>query len=600
MPLNKLEGTLKARWDRLETVYSDFVKEFGSDAASSYTVKQRIPLDLKYTNEYFEKFCGGRPKTYFEALIGNQYGCDDTMIKYVFQDSGKDPADELIYLIDDAGANAAGYNMKETAYGIYKAMAEKILFANLIPQKDIDRVITHMTESRLLRLANGYNCCAATQMLDYFIKNSPNILSYIDNIKKLYPEYQNYPLILLNTAVDADERKKIIKKTFIQKHINRYIKSMRDMDDYTALGDFIDAVVIQNNRIKEKEKACQDILERFFIGMNGERYSFCSEMLTYKKNFDPFFDKYGAYLSLDYLNSIYSDQYTGKNKNIRAYFMALCRREKDIAKKLDMLLQAPKIAEYGFNEILRDLHKEFGENLDGLDNQITKRLIAISLKSRKATLYTWSRYRDIIDTDLHTMINDRPEIFIDFLPDAKYIPPTYWYKPYTETLRDRSFKFELLNPESQEKCRLFSDAMMRRGFILYTNDTGNNIHPRESTHALLFARDFYDYLGSTCKVPTNTETGAEFYKYYLAPFILNEAETQDFLAKEISTLNSYGEILNDAGRHLAGENYSDVLIDLFDKIIIAGKRVLPPEEFELLENSMKYISDSISIIVGMK
>lgn len=598
MPLNKLEGNLKARWDRLATVYSDFVKEFGSDAVSSYTVKQRMPLDLKYTNEYFEKFCGGRPKTYFEALIGGQYGCDDNMIKYIFQDSGKDPADELIYLIDDAGANITGYNMKETAYGIYNAMTERILFANLIPQEDIDRVITHMVESKLLRLANGYNCYAATQMLDYLIKNSPNILSYIDNIKKLYPEYQNYPLILLNTAVDSDERKKIIKKTFIQKHINRYIKSMRDIDDYTTLGDFIDAVVIQNNRIKEKEKACQDILERFFIGMNGERYSFCSEMLSYKKNFDPFFDKYGAYLSLSYLDSIYSDQYTGKNKNIRAYFMAICRREKDITKKLDMLLQAPKIAEYGFNEILRDLHKEFGENLDDLDPQIAKRLIAISLKSHRATLYTWQHYRDIIDAELHTMINDRPELFIEFLPDAKYAAPNYWHSSYSESMRSRSFKFELLNPESQEKCRLFSDAMMRRGFLVY-DDREYNIY-RKSVHALLFARDFYDYLGSTCKVPTNTEAGAAFYKYYLSPFILNETETQDLLAKEISTLNSYGEAFNETCKCVASSDYSDVLIDLFDKITTVGKRILPHEEFELLENSMKYISDSISILTGIK
>ena len=145
------------------------------------------------------------------------------------------------------------------------------------------------------------------------IKNPDMFMKEVDlNI----PRFKSYPLIILNENIEKDTRIKILKNKYKQKDLASYINEIeKNVKSLDIVDDFIEATVLQNNRVKEKNAGIINIMKYLFIG-NGSTY-FRSNKYTniykfaskYKKYFlDPefckmFFEKCLNFQTMSYYRS---------------------------------------------------------------------------------------------------------------------------------------------------------------------------------------------------------------------------------------------------------------------------------------------------------
>ena len=60
------------------------------------------------------------------------------------------------------------------------------------------------------------------------------------------------------------------------------------------LSDFIEATILQNNRVRKEEEGFMDLIKRIFIGMRGE-YFYVENKMEQLSNVKEFIDKYRGY-----------------------------------------------------------------------------------------------------------------------------------------------------------------------------------------------------------------------------------------------------------------------------------------------------------------
>lgn len=130
--------------------------------------------------------------------------------------------------------------------------------------------------------------------IDELISNYPieNPEEFIKVVQKTFPEYRNFPLIVINKNISDENKEKIIKASFRQKDLPGYKAYFRkNLSDLNSLKIFINATIINNNRVREKEQNLIDIIKDIFI--SGERInsndifnriSFATEFKDYFNN----------------------------------------------------------------------------------------------------------------------------------------------------------------------------------------------------------------------------------------------------------------------------------------------------------------------------
>lgn len=83
-------------------------------------------------------------------------------------------------------------------------------------------------------------------------------MELIPEIEAAFPNFGNWPVICTNQNIASEDRISVIKKKFIQKDQIKYLSFIRDnVSDMSMLDEFIQATVIQNNRVKEKIRSSQ-------------------------------------------------------------------------------------------------------------------------------------------------------------------------------------------------------------------------------------------------------------------------------------------------------------------------------------------------------
>lgn len=166
------------------------------------------------------------------------------------------------------------------------------------------------------------------------IKNPDMFMKEVDlNI----PNFKSYPLIILNENIEKDTRVKILKNKYKQKDLASYIKEIeKSVKSLEVVDDFIEATVLQNNRVKEKEAGIVKIMKYLFIG-DGSTY-FRSNKYTniykfafkYKKYFlDPEFCKIFFEKCLDFQTMSYY-----RSRNFREFLSTIimkgCNNEEQL------------------------------------------------------------------------------------------------------------------------------------------------------------------------------------------------------------------------------------------------------------------------------
>ena len=111
--------------------------------------------------------------------------------------------------------------------------------------------------------------------------------------------YVGYPLVIINRNISKEDKISIIKSTYRQKDLNKYTTFIRNnLTDLGDLDDFIEATILQNNRVRKKEEGFMDLIRRVFIGLRGE-YFHIENKLTNIKGKKEFIEKYKEYFTTE-------------------------------------------------------------------------------------------------------------------------------------------------------------------------------------------------------------------------------------------------------------------------------------------------------------
>jgi len=168
-----------------------------------------------------------------------------------------------------------------------------------------DYFISSILKSKSFRVF--MNSGDTNRLLDNTMVNSDSatIMSLFEHLTKINFEYTNYPLVILNKNLDQEQKISIIKQTYKQKDLNKYTIFMKEkLVDLNDLDSFIEAIIIRNNRVKEKSNSIIDLLRRLFIGIRGNNGSV--DFSKYE-NSKAFFEKYRVYFTKSVIENLTSD-----------------------------------------------------------------------------------------------------------------------------------------------------------------------------------------------------------------------------------------------------------------------------------------------------
>jgi hypothetical protein len=233
-------------------------------------------LDNKFEEELMPLVNGGtNGKGMFLSYLEN-YESEHNILKRFNKEERKKIIDKYIEISIDVGFNTISrlkiidgnedYLLEKL---IEKEMLKKILSSDDFINKMMDAAMVKSSYDIIIRL---YNYC---------------------NNNKL--NYQNFPLVMMNGKIPQKEKIKILKETYKVKDVIKYTSFIKEnITDLEDLDSFIEATIIQSNRIKEKDRAVVDLIRRVFIGIRGDNSS-----IDYSKfkNSQEFYSKYRTYIT---------------------------------------------------------------------------------------------------------------------------------------------------------------------------------------------------------------------------------------------------------------------------------------------------------------
>jgi hypothetical protein len=231
---------------------------------------------------------------------------------------------------------------------------------------DCDRV--SIQENALLKDNEEYFISQVfkNNSLNIFLKNNPDqIRKFLDStmtksdfetISRLLEyltsnkfNYSGYPLVILNKNLDQSKKIEIIKTTYVQKDLNKYTEFMKkNIVDLNDLDSFIEATIIQNNRVKEKEKGVIELMKRIFIGMRGDYHSLD---LTKYENKEVFFGKYKKYFTPGVVKMLTDDSVTYNSRGNAVNLITRMFKNGTFEEKIEIAKHSDRIGDALFQDI---------------------------------------------------------------------------------------------------------------------------------------------------------------------------------------------------------------------------------------------------------
>jgi hypothetical protein len=270
-----------------EIISDEFEKEFLKLFRIDNNIRAIDYSSLEYVNKDEIKFI---------QVISDKYFFNEVQDKFSSSEMNK-IIDKLINCMSavDQGKNYLELYFKKIELLEYfiKGMVSRNLFKNLINKEN---------DSYLKEIINDLMTSGTSETI--------KLVS--DQFEKLNYDYTNFPLVITNKNLSSEEKITMIKSTYKQKDLHKYTSFIRnDLKDLNDLDSFIEATIVQNNRIKEKDTNVMDLFRRIFIGMRGDHFS-STEMLKKLENKATFFSKYKAFFTdrvIKNLKAIYEDSY---------------------------------------------------------------------------------------------------------------------------------------------------------------------------------------------------------------------------------------------------------------------------------------------------
>lgn len=282
-------------------------------------------------------------------------------------------AEESIYLFNkilDALVNE--YSSKSyitDGYTYVIDLLKKVANNNI----DYSIIIKNIFEKKLFKAMKlkGENI---SNFIDEIISKSKfdNAEEMIKLIQEQVPDYRSFPLIIMNENITREEKLKALKLVYRQKDFPQYKSFFRsNLVDLNDLDAFIEATIIQNNRVKEKEANIIKLFKDIFV--NGDTSAIFRKTLKHEKEFSIKYSEY--FMSKDFCRKFYNETVSSMSTNgytrTRNYenFIRLIFSHVDTRKQIKALQESKELEELGsgftekFREAYEDQDYELAEDL---------------------------------------------------------------------------------------------------------------------------------------------------------------------------------------------------------------------------------------------
>jgi hypothetical protein len=467
---------------------------------------------------------------------------------------------------------------------------------------------------RNLRITDGIEGYLMSQLIatgsvDVFLKSDASDMArYLDDamlnsnyatVKSLYDglskkegfEYNNWPIVIINGKLGQSQKIEMIKATFRQKDVNKYTEYIRsNMTDLDDLDSFIEATIMQNNRITEKDRNVVDIIKRIFVGVRGKNYSVDMSKFSNK---DKFFDKYRKYfVNPNLINQMAEDESSYYSRRNSVNFLSAMFAKLSFAEKLDIAKNSPRL---GSELIDDDKTKQLTPDI--LNDAKTQRAFCEYMTSKDEGKIR-RIYNNYGKENTLMLIRNNPDVFVK--PVAKSLKISSSNTGWGEL--DPKDSIDLL-------LSLDDDFVSREDFHVNRNPERNRmmgfLKNEENTWRTMGAiSDFYLEKLPGISIVLRSDRLRKALKDKIYKLFFSQLEDEDFvngdLLNQMSSIVSEKEFMAEAGNRIAKNPRS--ASDVIDAVVAKYKEMIGahyPEKLEAISENLDKLAMSLKVIAGV-
>jgi hypothetical protein len=392
------------------------------------------------------------------------------------------------------------------------------------------------------------------------------------------PKYNSYPLVILNPNITMDEKIELINKTYKQKDITNYANFIKsNIKDLDHLDAFIEATIIKNARIKEKEKNIFDIMQRIFVGMRGDGYF--RAKFDYE-NQETFFKKYGKYFNPDNANLfLLGFNSYDQNRNARLFISQVYKYT-----SLESQIELATLNEDMGDSLFENPDHVFNNEIKG-DTEKEKKFLKFLLSKRRYDV------REKLDNFVY-YVNKYPEVFKDYLQNKLCIDSIEsWY----DSKKEVSAMFDIaisLEPEALKYLKFMSDTR------IYNLGASDEIDNSRNSYSKSIDRMYKSYQRILDRIDLLTDKKQKEIMFNL---VFSKYMDEDIVNGEMfSSLSSFlrdESNLSEIKKAVNAINDTSMINNLFNNVITIIERNYP-EKKEAVEN-LNRLKQNITLILAL-
>jgi hypothetical protein len=352
--------------------------------------------------------------------------------------------------------------------------------------------------------------------------------------------YVDYPLVIINKNLKKEDKVEMIKSTYRKKDLNKYTKFIREnLTDMNDLDDFIEATILQNNRVRKEEEGFMDLIRRIFIGMRGE-YFYVENKLDNILHVKEFVEKYKDYFSTGMVKDMIQRSDWRSQRNV-VHFISQLFKEQDFEHKMIVSRASSDIGRKLFSNLT-----EMPEEIKG--DEKLERLYFDYMTNVSSSLSI------MLDNDFDlTMhyVNKYPDIFSESFRNSYRLENSGRYYGNNLSRGDSIVKFlSNLKEDNIQKFELFSEKYFSKlGMVSDLNGwrAGDDV-----AHDI---KNFFDFIIPIFKRVTKSNPAFKPYLYNKYFIKFEDDDYMNDMVTEVSTILNTDKI----GRDVVNElNESDL------------------------------------------
>lgn len=303
-----------------------------------YTMKEVLSDDFLHTfYPFIKEYTGNNILSIFNRFV--QSG----ELKRISREESEYILERVIdALISD---NVSGYSF-DSIIGLLKSISGKNLEHDYLVGKLFEKEFF-----KKLKISTDYVSSFLDEVMSY--GKFADAVEMINLIQSQIPDYRSFPLIIMNENITSEEKIKALKLVYKQKDFPQYKLYFRtNLKDLNDLDSFIEATIIQNNRVKEKDDNLIKLFKDIFVSGDWHSNSNISEKPL--KNKVSFSKKYSEKFSDPKFVKKFYDRNVGsmstnkwERKNQYSDFLKLIFSGVDVLKQIEVMKNCPELKPLG-------------------------------------------------------------------------------------------------------------------------------------------------------------------------------------------------------------------------------------------------------------